>query len=201
MQIKPFSQSCENNKNPIFSILGPHLEKISNVVEIGSGTGQHACYFTKQLPHLTWQTTDQGEYFAPLDKLIAEENSDCLPPALQLDVSQSVWPIKNCEFIFTANTLHIMPWDCVEKLFQGIPAVLQSAGHFYIYGPFNYAGEYTSESNQAFDVRLKSKNLLSGIRDIEKILALAEKAGLELVCDHAMPANNRLLNFRKKAIK
>jgi len=150
------------------------------------------------LPHLTWQTTDQGEYFPQLEKLIAEQNSSCLPPSLQLDVSQPVWPISDCEFVFTANTLHIMPWDCVEKLFQGIQSALQPAGHFYIYGPFNYAGEFTSKSNQVFDAHIKAKNSLSGIRDIEKIIALADQAELTLLFDHAMPANNRLLHFQKK---
>lgn len=198
MQAKAFSQACENNKNPIFSILAPHLETISHVVEIGSGTGQHACFFTENLPHLTWQTTDQGEYFPQLEELIAKQNSACLPAPLQLDVSQAVWPVTDCECIFTANTLHIMPWACVEKLFNGISLALQPAGHFYIYGPFNYGGEYTSVSNEAFDLHIKSNNSLSGIRDIEKILYLAQQAELELLVDHTMPANNRLLHFRKK---
>ena len=198
MQVKTFSQACENNKNPIFSILEPHLKTVSHVVEIGSGTGQHACFFTRQLPHLTWQTTDQGEYFPQLQAFIAKENSACLPAPLLLDVSQPVWPISHCESVFTANTLHIMPWRCVEKLFAGIQLVLQPAGHFYIYGPFNYAGKYTSASNEAFDLRLKSNNPLSGIRDIEKVLYLAQQAELELLVDHTMPANNRLLHFRKK---
>ena len=198
MQVKTFSQACENNKNPIFTILEPYLRTISHIVEIGSGTGQHASFFTKQLPHLTWQTTDQGEYFPQLEALIAKENSVCLPPPLLLDVSQPVWPVTDCESVFTANTLHIMPWDCVEKLFKGIQRVLQPAGHFYIYGPFNYGGEYTSASNEAFDLRLKSNSPLSGIRDIEKIVSLAEQAELELLVDHTMPANNRLLHFRRK---
>ena len=198
MQIKTFSQACENNKNPIFTILAPQLKVISHVVEIGSGTGQHASFFTKRLPHLTWQTTDQGEYFPQLKALMEKENSVCLPAPLLLDVSQPVWPVSNCEFIFTANTLHIMPWGCVERLFNGIQISLQSAGHFYIYGPFNYHGKYTSISNEAFDMRLKSNDPLSGIRDVEKIISLAKEAELELLVDHTMPANNRLLHFIKK---
>jgi hypothetical protein len=197
MQVKPFSQACENNKNPIFSILVPHLKEFSHVVEIGSGTAQHACFFTEQLPHLTWQTTDQGEYFPLLQELIAKAGSPCLPAPLQLDVSQPVWPISECECVFTANTLHIMPWACVEKLFAGIAQVLQSGGHFYIYGPFNYNGQYTSASNENFDQYIKANNPLSGIRDFGKVTELAQLAGLELLVDHAMPANNRLLHFRK----
>jgi hypothetical protein len=198
MQVTPFSQACENNKNPIFTILEAQLKSVSHVLEIGSGTAQHAVFFTKKLPHLTWQSTDQGEYFAQLKALIEKENSTCLPPPLCLDVSQPVWPVSPCEFIFTANTLHIMPWSCVEKLFNGIQRSLQSAGHFYIYGPFNYHGKYSSESNELFDMRLKSNNPLSGIRHIEEIISLAQDAGLELLVDHTMPANNRLLHFMKK---
>ena len=197
MPVKAFSKACENNKNPIFIILEPHLKKISHVVEIGSGTAQHACFFTKQLPHLIWQTTDQGEYFSQLEELIAEEDSACLPDPLYFDVSQEVWPITDCECIFTANTLHIMPWACVEKLFTGISLALRPGGHFFLYGPFNYDGKFTSASNEAFDLHIRSNNPLSGIRDIEKVLSLAQRAGLELLVDHTMPANNRLLHFRK----
>ena len=119
MQVKPFSQSCENNKNPIYAILAPHLEKISQVVEIGSGTGQHACYFTEQLPHLTWQTTDQGEYFPQLEKLIAEQNSSCLPPSLQLDVSQPVWPISDCEFVLQRILYILCLGIALKNYFRG----------------------------------------------------------------------------------
>lgn len=198
MQVRPFSQACENNKDPIFAVLQEQLKCVSHVLEIGSGTGQHAIFFTQRLPHLTWQTTDQGEYFSQLKTLIEEENCASLPAPLLLDVSQPVWPVSHCELIFTANTLHIMPWHCVEKLFSGIQRSLQPAGHFYLYGPFNYCGKYTSSSNELFDLRLKSNNPLSGIRDIETIISLAEESELELVADHAMPANNRLLHFIKK---
>lgn len=198
MEVRAFSQACENNKNPIFNILSAQLKQVSNVLEIGSGTAQHAIFFTTLLPNLTWQTTDQGEYFSKLQELIEQQQSSQLPEPLQLDVNQAIWPVQNCEFIFTANTLHIMPWSCVEKLFLGIKSTLAEEGHFYLYGPFNYNGQYTSKSNQEFDLRLKETNQLSGIRDIEKILQLAKNAQLELLVDHEMPANNRLLHFRKK---
>lgn len=198
MQVRSFSQACENNKDPIFTVLAPQLKAITKVVEIGSGTAQHASFFTSLLPHLTWQTTDQGEYFPQLQALIKQYNSSALPAPLLLDVNQETWPIKNCEMIFTANTLHIMPWQCVQKLFCGVSSALQKGGHLYIYGPFNYAGKYTSKSNEAFDLRLKTTNSLSGIRGIEEIMLLANKAQLELLADHAMPANNRLLHFIKK---
>jgi trans-aconitate methyltransferase len=198
MQTKPFSQSCENNKNPIFSIVGEHFKCLTHIVEIGSGTGQHAEFFTERLPHLIWQTTDQGDYFPKLEQLITEINSERLPPALYLDVSQENWSINDCECIFTSNTLHIMPWGCVEQLFAGLSSVLKVNGHFYVYGPFNYDGKFTSESNRSFDLHLKSNNEFSGIRDFEKIISLATHAGLELQVDHPMPANNRLLHFKRK---
>jgi len=198
MYIKPFSQSCENNKNPIFSVLCEHFKALSHIVEIGSGTGQHAEFFTEQLPHLVWQTTDQGDYFPKLKQVIDDLNSERLPAAIYLDVNQESWPISDCECIFTSNTLHIMPWASVEKLFKGISSALKANGHFYAYGPFNYDGKYTSEGNRSFDAHLKSGNSLSGIRDFEEIMVLANEAGLELLVDHPMPANNRLLHFKRK---
>lgn len=195
---KNFSQSCENNKKPIFSIIESLLKNVSQVVEIGSGTGQHATFFSERLPHLTWQTTDQGEYLAPLKVSIGKLNLSSLPTPLLLDVSQAIWPVSDCGCIFTANTLHIMSLECVEKFFNGIQRSLRSTGQLFIYGPFNYQGRYTSDSNQAFDQRLKRNNSLSGIRDIEKIICLAKQAQLELSADHSMPANNRLLHFVKK---
>ncbi|MCG6202487.1 DUF938 domain-containing protein [Psychromonas antarctica] len=153
------------------------------------------------MPHLTWQTTDQGDYFPQLKVLMEKQRSTCLPAPLLLDVNQPVWPIRQCEFIFTANTLHIMSWQSVKKLFNGIQRSLQPAGDFCIYGPFNYAGKYTSSSNEAFAMRLKENNPSSGIRDIEKIISLADGAELELIVDYAMPANNRLLHFRKNSVQ
>jgi len=197
MQNKPFSQSCEKNKNPIFSVLAPQLKKLSHVVEIGSGMGQHAQFFTQQLPHLTWQTTDQGEYLGPLTEVIEAENAERLPKPLKLDVTQSPWPIKDCECIYTANTLHIMSLDNVEMFFDGVGKALVENGHLYIYGPFNYEGQYTSPSNERFDQWLINQHPLSAIRDIEKIIELANKNNIQLVDDHEMPANNRLLCFIK----
>lgn len=198
MQVRPFSQACENNKNPIYSVLEPHLKELSHIVEIGSGTAQHACYFTEQMPHLTWQTTDQGEYFQQLQTLLKEQESCTLPQPLYLDVTQEEWPISDCQCVFTANTLHIMSWSSVKCLFANIANVLNADGKLFIYGPFNYNGKFTSASNEAFDAYIKEWNPHSGIRDNEKVVALAEKAGLNLITDYEMPANNHLLHFAKK---
>lgn len=198
MIVKSFSQACENNKNPIFDVLGKKLVNVSTLLEIGSGTGQHAIFFTEKLTHLTWQTSDQGEYFPQLQQLIGTYNSPRVPAPLKLDVSQDKWPVENCEVIFTANSLHIMPWFCVNKLFSGVGTYLRQGGDFYIYGPFNYQGEFTSASNQSFDLRLKESASHRGIRHFEDIKQLADAALLELINDYFMPSNNRLLHFRKK---
>ena len=198
MKVKSFSQACENNKNPIFDILGDKLQHVSKVLEIGSGTGQHAIFFTQKLPHLIWQTTDQGEYFAPLQTLMSAHNSDTIPMPLVLDVDQKKWPVADCEVIFTANSLHIMSWQSVQNLFTGVGTYLRQGGDFYIYGPFNYQGEFTSVSNKAFDQRLKESASHRGIRHFEEIKQLAEVISLTLIDDFAMPANNRLLHFKKK---
>lgn len=198
MEVKPFSQACENNKNPIFSVLAGKLANVSTLLEIGSGTGQHAIFFTERLTHLTWQTTDQGEYFPQLQQLIARHDSTQLPKSLVLDVNQEKWPVESCEVVFTANSLHIMSWLSVQKLFRGVDKHLQKDGDFYIYGPFNYQGEFTSDSNKGFDLRLKASNAERGIRHFEDIKQLADNLSLEFLDDFTMPANNRLLHFRKK---
>jgi cyclopropane fatty-acyl-phospholipid synthase-like methyltransferase len=192
-----FSQSCEKNKNFILKVLEPLLKNRRHIVEIGSGTGQHARYFTEQLAHLTWQTTDQDLWLPDLSTTIKAFNCASLPAPLRLDVSEKEWPIGHCEVVFTANTLHIMSWNNVQQFFTGVANLLQVEGDLFIYGPFNYQGKYTSQSNKDFDQSLQYKDPLSGIRHFEAILLLAEQAGLQLVDDYAMPANNHLLHFMK----
>jgi len=197
MTFTRFSQSCENNKIFILKVLEPLLKNRRHITEIGSGTGQHARYFTEQLAHITWQTTDQALWLPDLSATISAFNCKTLPAPLRLDVSDKEWPIGACEVIFTANTLHIMSWKHVQQFFTGVGNALQAEGDLFIYGPFNYHGQYTSQSNKDFDRYLQCKDPLSGIRDFEAILQLAEQANLQLVDDYAMPANNRLLHFMK----
>ncbi|MCE9678583.1 class I SAM-dependent methyltransferase [Shewanella sp. AS1] len=196
----PYSQSCENNKHPILSVLSTSFSRCKQVLEIGSGTGQHATFFANHLPHLIWQPSDQGIYIQPLTKRIAFEGGDNLNAPLTLEVSQS-WPCDhlNLDGIFSANTLHIMSMHHVDAFFAGVKQHLSPEGKCCIYGPFNYNKQYTSESNHQFDIWLKQRDKNSGIRDIEWIIQLASAAGLELAADHEMPANNRLLEFYKRA--
>lgn len=196
---KNFSQSCENNKQPILKIIQTVFQNSIEVWEIGSGTGQHACYFANNLPHVTWQTTDREGDRASLDCWIEEAGLSNLPNSLKLNVTDEIWPCQTIEALFTANTLHIMHWDEVESLFSKLVNYLTEGAVICFYGPFNYTGHYTSPSNQQFDQWLKAHDPESGIRDFEAIEKLAEAAGLILQKDHTMPANNRLLVFQKNA--
>ncbi|GIU49834.1 methylase [Shewanella sairae] len=199
----PYSQSCENNKSAIAAVLEQCFNQSSQVLEVGSGTGQHAVFFAKMLPHLLWQTSDQAVNHAGINAWLAQEPSPNLRAPLTLDVSQD-WPIALLEkplidAIFTANTLHIMSKGMVEDFFTGIGKHLANKGQFCVYGPFNYQGRYSSESNRNFDKWLFEQNPQSAIRDIEWIMALAAKQSMQLVTDYPMPANNRLLHFEKHA--
>ncbi|ABO24029.1 DUF938 domain-containing protein [Shewanella loihica] len=194
----PFSQSCENNKAPILAVLQQSFRTTRQVLEIGSGTGQHAVFFAAHLPHLTWCPSDQPRFIAPLEKRIALQGGDNIAPPVSLDVT-APWPLAQGEVdgIFSANTLHIMSEAMVTDFFRGVDRHLSETGSLCVYGPFNYNNQYTSDSNRQFDIWLKHRNIHSGIRDIEWIMDLANTAGLSLEADHAMPANNRLLHFSR----
>jgi hypothetical protein len=196
---KPFSQACEKNKQPILDILTNVFSKNTHVLEVGSGTGQHATYFGQHLPHLTWQTSDLPVNHPGIHSWLDEAALTNVLKPIVIDLNET-WPISNTpiDAIYTANTLHIISWALVVKFFEGIAENLKSGANVCIYGPFNYQGKFTSESNANFDLWLKERDLNSGIRDIEAILTLANSAGLGLIDDHTMPANNRLLVFTKK---
>jgi cyclopropane fatty-acyl-phospholipid synthase-like methyltransferase len=198
---KPFSQACENNKGPILAALSPHLAAAENVLEIGSGTGQHAVFFAANMPQLNWQCSDQAENLAGIKLWLDEADLQNLPAPLVLNVLAQ-WPSSNSgpksyDAIYSANTCHIMSWAMVEAMFKGINSALNPGGIVAIYGPFNYAGEFTSDSNAAFDQYLRDVHPQQGIRDFEAVNALAEAIGTRLVADYAMPANNRLLIWQK----
>jgi hypothetical protein len=193
---RPISQACINNQQPILDIIQPLFADIGEVFEIGSGTGQHAIYFGKAMPHLRWQCADLPEHHAGINAWREwAQLSNVLAP-LAFDVNKP-WPIDNTPAIFCANVIHIIGWAEVEKLFAGIATHLREPGIVCFYGPYNYRGKFTSESNSRFDQWLKDRDPRSGIRDFEKVDALAQKAGLRLQADHAMPANNRCLVWRR----
>ena len=197
---KPYSQACENNKTPILAVIKEVFTEPTTVWEIGSGTGQHACFFASGLPHLVWQPTDVAENLPGINAWREEVQLPNLNSPLVLDVTSPVWPCDGMDAVFTANTLHIMSWQNVETLFKRFQAYLNPLTTVCIYGSFNYNGKFTSDSNANFDQWLKNRDPLSGIRDFEAVLALAENAGLRLLKDNPMPANNRLLVLKKVGI-
>lgn len=197
MTDKPFAPSCENNKAPILEILLDAFSDRSLVLEIGSGTGQHAVHFAAALPHLHWQTSDLEENHPGIKLWLKEAALRNLYPPVSLDVTQPDWP-EGFDAVFTANTTHIMPWSAVIEMIGRIGQQLPTGGVFCQYGPFNYNGEFTSDSNAGFDRWLKEIDPARGIRDFEAVEQLANEAGLTLVADHSMPANNRLLVWRKQ---
>ncbi|MBE0459074.1 class I SAM-dependent methyltransferase [Pseudoalteromonas sp. KG3] len=195
---KPFSQACENNKSPILSELKSFFANVDNVLEVGSGTGQHSVHFAKHLPQLQWYTSDRLVNHHGIKQWLSEAQLANLHEPLELDLNDP-WPVKQISAIYTANTLHIVSKALVERFFNGVEQHLAVQGRLCIYGPFKYHGRFTSESNQRFDEFLKQQDSQSGIRDFEWIQQLAASAGLTLVSDVAMPANNQLLLFKKCA--
>ena len=189
---RPFAPSCERNQGPILDVLRRHLDATRRVLEVGSGTGQHAVHFAAAMPWLVWQGSDRAENLAGIAQWVAEAALPNTPPALDLDV-EGPWPGPGFDAVFTANSLHIMGWPQVEAFFAGVGKVLEAGGLLIVYGPFNYDGAFTSDSNRMFEQWLKDRDPASGIRDFEAIDALARGIGLMLVEDNPMPANNRCL--------
>ena len=192
MSALPNAPSCERNRDPILAVLQRHFADRRDVLEIGSGTGQHAVYFAAAMPWLAWQCSDLASNLPGIGQWLASAGLPNTPPAIELDV-RGPWPAARFDAVFSANSLHIMGWPEVERLFARLPQVLEPDATVAIYGPFNYAGAYTSESNREFDGWLHERDPASGIRDFEAVDALARGAGLDLVADVAMPANNRTL--------
>jgi len=191
--VKPYVASCESNRVPILEVLRVVLAGKSRLLEIGSGTGQHAVYLAPEFPELTWQTSDLAEAHTGIRAWLAEAGLANVLPPLTLDVCKGDWPHRRYDAVFSANTAHWMSWPEVECLFSGVGRVLEVEGVFCLYGAFNYRGDYTSESNARFDRWLRARDPSSGIRDFEALDELARKAGMRLERDHEMPAHNRML--------
>jgi len=196
--MKPYSESCDQNRDPILSVIQPLFAELTRVLEIGSGTGQHAVYFAAAMPHLTWHTSDCLEYHDGIRLWLEEAALPNVRSPLQLDVARSVWPSLDVEAVFSANTAHIMHWPEVEAMFAGVGGLLPAGGLFALYGPFNYQGRFTSDSNARFDGWLKQRDPAMGVRDFEALDRLANAAGMALMQDFEMPANNRILCWRRQ---
>jgi len=199
---KPFSPACERNRAPILEVLRAQFEQRRQVLEIGSGTGQHAVHFAAAMPWLRWQTSERAEQLPGIAAWLDEAALSNTPAPLAFDVTHAAWPASTAtdgrfDAVFTANTLHIMGWPEVEACFAGLDRALADDATLVVYGPFNVGGTSTSDSNRDFDGWLKARDPRSGLRDLEAVDALASRIGLRLQDDVAMPAHNRCLVWRR----
>ena len=194
---KPCSPACERNRDPILAVLREHFARRRSVLEIGSGTGQHAVHFAAAMPWLAWQSSDVADNLPGIRAWLDEARLANTPAPIEFDVAAPPVLASRFDALFSANTLHIMGWTEVEAFFALLPALLEPRATVVVYGPFNFRGAYTSDSNRDFDAWLKARDPRSGIRDFESVDALARLAGLRLVDDIAMPANNRCLAWER----
>ncbi|HYG07454.1 MAG TPA: DUF938 domain-containing protein [Stenotrophomonas sp.] len=207
--MKPHAPASERNREPILAILRQYFGDRRHVLEIGSGTGQHAVHFAAALPALQWQTSDQPQALPGIAAWREDAGLPNLPPPLALQVVagnglQPPPPLptddqgSGFDAVFTANTLHIMAWPQVQALFAALPSITRPQALLAVYGPFNVGGQYTSDSNRAFDAWLHSEYPDGGgLRDIEAVEALAAAAGFARIAAFAMPANNQCLLWRR----
>ncbi len=196
--MKPYAESCDQNRDPILRVIAPLFSGCRDILEIGSGTGQHAVYFAAKLPYLVWHTSDRLANHPGIKLWLDEAGLANTRLPLVLDVASSPWPAISVDGVFSANTAHIMHWPEVEALFAGVGELLPPGGLFALYGPFNYGGRYTSDSNARFDGWLKAQDPYSGIRHFEELQVLAATAGMALHDDFEMPSNNRILCWIKE---
>jgi SAM-dependent methyltransferase len=197
MDDKPWSAACERNRGPILAVLRDAFADRRHVLEIGSGTGQHAVHFAAAMPWLTWRASDRAENLPGIRAWLEDAALPNTPPPLVLDVT-GAWPATRFDAVFSANTLHIMGWDAVEALFRALPAATTAGARLAFYGPFHEHGQPTSESNAAFDASLRARAAHMGVRDREAVDALATAAGFHRLARVDMPANNRLLLWQRR---
>lgn len=200
--MKPYSGACDQNRDPILAVLNALLTNEQpghqqTVLEVGTGTGQHAVYFAEALPYVSWQCSDQQQYHQGITMWLDEANLPNLLPPLSLNVSENAWPQQQFDLIYSANVMHIMHWQNVVDLFSRGAKCIKPNGLMVCYGPFNFDGQYTSASNAQFDQSLRMRDPESGIRNFEDIEKLAKAAGLNFLHNYEMPANNRILVWQK----
>ena len=195
--MKQFAPSCDRNKDEIIEVLQEALPPSGLVLEIGSGTGQHAVYFAARLPHLAWQATDLKSNLPSINAWCDEANLPNVRPPLELDLLAEHWPIQSAHAVVCINTTHIVSWPGVENLFAGVGRILAPGGVLYVYGAYRYATRPLEPSNEEFDRWLKARDPVSGVRDFEAVNALTQRNGLQLTEDRAMPGNNRSIWWTK----
>lgn len=198
MMNKPFSAASERNREPILTVLREQFAGVKSVLEIGSGTGQHAVHFARAMPHLKWLCSDRAENLPGVRQWLAEAALPNTPQPVELDVN-GAWPPVQFDAVFTANTLHIMGWGEVQRFFATLPTVFHADALLTVYGPFNREGRFTSDSNASFDAELKRADPQRGIRDFAALDQLAQAAGLTLLDDRAMPSNNACITWQRQS--
>jgi SAM-dependent methyltransferase len=190
--------ATHRNREPILAVLSRWLTQPATILEIASGTGQHAVFFAERLPHLDWQPSERDpEGLESIEAWVAESSVSNVARPVALDVCEAAWPVNEVDAVFNANMIHIAPWEVALGLFEGAGRVLRPGGLLFLYGPFRVAGEHTAPSNAAFDADLRRRDPRWGVRDLEEVEAVARRAGLSLVEHDELPANNRLLVFRR----
>ena len=205
MATRPFlaallSPAVARNRDPILAVLRRHLPAQGSVLEIASGTGEHAAYFAPHLPHLVWQPSDADpDALASIEAHRMAVNAPNLRPPITLDVTVAAWPVTRANAVVSINMIHISPWAAAQGLMAGAARLLPAAGVLYLYGPFKENGEHTAPSNAAFDASLRARDPAWGVRDVSDVRALAESHGFDFVERVAMPANNLSLVFRRRA--
>lgn len=187
---RPHAPAAERNRDPILAVLREELAASQRVLEIGSGTGQHAVYFSASLPWLEWQPTDRAENLPGIRAWSTEYPAGNLHEAIELDVNSPPALPRHFDAAFSANTAHIMSLNEVRLMFALLNEALAGTARFCLYGPFNIGGEFTAGSNQQFDASLRSRDPRMGIRDIEELDRFAREGGFRRSALHAMPANN-----------
>ena len=196
----PWSEASDRNREPILKVLEQWLPDDGTVLEIGSGTGQHAVYFEPRLSGLKWQPTERQQELPGLHARIDIQGGPGILPPLRLDVLSDPWPEQQYAAAFSANTAHIMGWEAVKWLFAGVGHCLAVGAPFLLYGPFLVDGRFTSDSNRHFDHGLRQRNADMGLRDISALESLAGRHQMTLECRLEMPANNFILVFRKETL-
>lgn len=193
---KNYSPACDRNKEYILEVIKPLLKENDRVLEIGSGTGQHSVYFGEHIPYIVWQTSDLLENHESISEWIEESNLTNVLKPIIIDASKDDWHNQNFNFVFTANTFHIMSFEFVKKLFEGLNKVLNQDSYFAVYGPFNFNGNYTSDSNREFDLFIRDKYPSGGIRNFEDIKEVAKANRFDFHKKFDMPSNNQILVFK-----
>jgi cyclopropane fatty-acyl-phospholipid synthase-like methyltransferase len=197
MQMLTDSPASERNKRPILEVLRVELQDARDVLEIGTGTGQHAVFFAEEMPHLTWQTSDLPENHDAIRARLARDATSRVKPPLSLDVEDEAPSTMVFDAVFSANTAHIMSIRAVQRMYALVGGILPVGGRFCLYGPFNFDGEFTSESNARFDASLRQRKASMGIRGISDLDRFAGDSGMTRVRLYAMPAMNHLAVWQK----